>query len=334
MKKYISFLLCLIMLLSLVSCDNTETNDTITSDTEDTNIEIDTTQETTAESSDNETESNNKQETSSEITDSDDPSIPEEPPLSAPEPVRQAFDAVLKNEATLIYKIYNYPNTERYLQEIFNLTLSDAPLQALVDMDEDGIYEIVLTKASTYDNDKILLRYYNGAVYGYSFGQSQMSQVYADGSFSWTNSDNDIGISESGISRLSFDGTELKFKELLRTEHISRFYIEGVEVTQDEYNDHLASRPQASANYTLFDMSSWNVSKALEMASEYWGIAHGSFDEETGFRYRMHVYKDGTQYRVCLYWLKNNYWYEHLKCVLVDITTGEVSIPEYPDAKG
>ena len=95
--------------------------------------------------------------------------------------------------------------------------------------------------------------------------------------------------------------------------------------------------------FTSFDISflDSNELKAIELASEYWGIKDGDFDSERGFRYRIICdgklngsENTGDQYSVSLYRFVYNSYYEHYRIAYINIDTGEILIDEYPDGKG
>ena len=83
--------------------------------------------------------------------------------------------------------------------------------------------------------DTLILRYYEGIVYLYSFTFRQLSHLYIDGSYSWNHTGENF---EYGGSRIYFEGTELKTNELYRIvndgEPNAEYYMEGKQVTKKE----------------------------------------------------------------------------------------------------
>ena len=242
------------------------------------------------------------------------------PVLTEEELAALAYNAVMRNEIPMVYET----GEERYLLDVISYGAHVRPQQASVDMDEDGIDEIVIVPNDSYYT-KYILHYEDGIVYGYRL--ESMRTVYTDGSFYWYNYE---FVSETGCSRLSFCKEKLKFQEIYREESYVHYYLAGIEVSQKEYEEYQVNHPQTAVTMTSMDMAYWNEGKVLKLAESYWGITNGSFDEATGYRYRMSVQKyTENQYFVCLYWFVENDYYQNIKCVLVDLSLGEVTLPNY-----
>lgn len=302
MKKILTIILCLLLCLSLFSCK--KGNDT------DTEEQITTTTDTFKHKG-----GGNK---SNKIT--------------PKERAKMMYEAILNNESSFTYiPVSESTPQEKYIQDVFVYNEKDTFSQAVVDMDEDGIEEIILTLKSSYYAEKIIFHYENGSVYGYALQKNAIYSVYSNGIVGWSNN-NEFGY-ESGYSQILFNGEKLKIKEIIRYAD-DVYYIDGQIVTYDQYYEYLSDIWKDEIEFSPVEIDSWGIGKAIKLASEYWEIEQGSFDEETGYRYRLKGQKEGVCYRVCLYWFVKNSYYEHLECVLVDIETGEISIPEYPDAKG
>ena len=96
-----------------------------------------------------------------------------------------------------------------YIRDIKNVFPFDVDLDivefALVDMDGNGIPELVLNLDLKIDGSTCVLRYYENVVYGYEFGFRAMNSLKRNGSFRCSNSAFD-----SGIGRLQFSGTNEK----------------------------------------------------------------------------------------------------------------------------
>ena len=209
--------------------------------------------------------------------------------------------------------------------------------QALVDMDKDGIEELILA----YDSFFILLHFENDKVYGTDFDFYSRETIYTDGSFSWSHTDDIFGY-ECGISRVSFVNGILKVEELCRTEGNSKFFIGGVQVTKDQHDDYLEESNRIPVKFTAFEMAIFenneniNELKAIQLASEYWGIMDGEFDPQRGLRYRVICKRkiDEKWYEISLYRFVYNSYYEHLEIATVNIETKEIQVTPYPDGKG
>lgn len=309
MKKILAFTLCFLMCLSLFSCEK---------DTDKMNEK--TTDETTYASDKASTSKNNGVNKA--------PSTQTKPTLSKKELAMQAYNAVLNNELILHYPTHNSTSIkELYLKDIYSSDQYYNTTYAMIDMDQDGIEEMVIANSS----EKVILRYENDIVYGFEFSYNSMKQIYTDGSFSWSYYGNP---SEYGVSKLSLAGGKKKFQELYRTENYEKFYIEGTEVTSDEYFKYVEENQNSEVTFKPLDLSLLNEGKAIEIASKHWQINQGDFEAETGYRYRFNAYKEGDKYHVCLERFVNNSYYENVKCVAVDITTGEISQSNTIHAKG
>ncbi len=310
MKKILAFTLCFLMCLSLFSCEK---------GTDKMNEK--TTDETTYASDKASASKNNGVNNA--------PSTQTKPTLSKKELAMQAYNEVLNNERTLKHPLHNSPYfDEIYIKNIYNFGQYNNATQAIIDMDKDGIDEMIVVN----NGKKVILHYENDLVYGFDFSSSAMDIVYTDGSFSWYHYENNIN--EYGVSKISFVSGRLKFQELYRNENYNKFYVGGAEVTIDDYYEYIGQNPKTAIEFTPVDMSALNEGKAIELASKHWNIENGSFDEKTGYRYRFDAYRDGEKYHVCLYWFVQNSHYENLKCVTVDISTGEILKSTELHAKG
>ena len=326
MKKYITFLLCLIMLLSLVSCN--ETNDELdaqlSDDAENTTVQETPENTTVQETPENTIVPDNKEDSVIDTVQN--------------EQARQAYGMALRNEIKIYYPILDSMTpAETYFEGIYVVEKGNPTRQTLIDMDKDGIKELILA----YDGVFILLHFENDIVYATDFHLSSMETIYTDGSFSWSHTDDIFGY-ECGISRVSFVNGRKKVEELCRTEGDSKFFISGIQVTKKQYNDYLNKSERTPIAFTAFDITAFDTAflynnewKAIKLASEYWGIKDGDFDPQ-GLRYRIICKRkiDERWYEVSLYRFVYNSYYEHLEIATVDIETKEIKVTSYPDGKG
>ena len=152
MKKYIAFLLCLIMLLS--SCNSDKENDTASSNNDTTDKE-----QNSAQSSDNTATDNNAATDNNTTTNNNTPV--DEPLFERNEEhyiAMQAYAAVIKGEACAIderlgeinLKDYHFPSNDTRLEECRLLE------KAVLDVDRDGIGEFVIKSPN---QEYIILRY-------------------------------------------------------------------------------------------------------------------------------------------------------------------------------
>jgi hypothetical protein len=308
MKKTLAFIICLLMCVSLFSCEKK------------TDKKDEQSVQTTYANNENSASKNNGANKAPSAT---------KPKSSSKEHVMKAYEEVLNHERTLKYPLHNSQGfDEIYIKNIYNFGQYNNATQAIIDMDKDGIDEMIVVN----NEKKVILHYENDIVYGFDFSYNAMQTLYTDGSFSWSHYRNNTN--EYGVSRISFVNGRLKFQELYRNENYDKFYVGGVEVTSDDYYEYIGKNPKTAIEFTPIDMSALNEGKAIELASKHWNIENGSFDKETGYRYRFDAYRDGEKYHVCLYWFVDNTYYENLKCVTVDISTGEISKSTEMHAKG
>ena len=295
MRKFVAAALCLITLLSLFSCNHNNGNITDLSDTEEQPSENESLQNQMA---------------------------------------LQAYGKAIRNEINVYYPLLlsDIPY-ETFFEGIGYPEKGIPTAQALIDMDKDGIKELILA----YDGFFILLHFENDIVYATDFNFASMETIYTDGSFSWSHTDDIFGY-ECGISRISFANGIKKVEELCRTEGASKFFIGGVQVTKDKYYDYLDESERTPITFTTFDTDflDGNELKAIKIASDYWGINDGDFDSERGLRYRVICKRkiDERWYEISLYRFVYNSYYEHLEIATVNIETKEIQVTPYPDGKG
>ena len=185
MRKFISVLLCLFMLLTLFSCE-------MTNDKHDISTPNETDCEPPDKTDDNGSENN-------DIL------------LSEAEKAMKMYESVLKNEVK-VYETdteeYNYLKDCKTPYNRIPLTDCEQLKYAYTDIDHDRINELVLDCGDT-----LILRYYEGTVYVYSFTFRNMYYLHTDGSYAWNHTGENF---EYGESRIYFEGAELKTKKLYR----------------------------------------------------------------------------------------------------------------------
>lgn len=297
--------------LTAQSSESTEITSEATENTSESASEESTSTETTAESS----ETDN----TPEADDIPEHIIDEEKNGLAME----EFGKVIRNEKTMCYVPHNAPDFKNhYLNEIVG-TDNTPSGQMRVDMDRDGVEELILV----YQSRLMLLHFENECVFGHIFSNNTSETIYTDGSFAWSSDTELFGI-EFGISRLSFDGGKVKYEELCRTEGFYKFYINGEQVSETKFNEFIDQNKKTNIAIAPFDTSFLdpNESKAIELACAHWNIKDGDIDATTGERYR--VVCDGidlsARYKVYLYCFVNNSYYECIEEALVNVHTGEI----------
>ena len=257
MKKLVAFLLCLIMILSLFSCMSNENQNDLSSN-----------------------ENTSLSDVNDDSTDDDNTTLQ----LSKAETAMKMYEAVLENEIK-VYEIdtqeYNYLADCRTPYESILLRDCGNLRYAYTDIDGDSTEELVIDCGDT-----LILRYYEGIVYLYSFTFRQLSHLYIDGSYSWNHTGENF---EYGGSRIYFEGTELKTNELYRIvndgEPNAEYYMEGKQVTKEELLKNTNDGPEFWLQFDPLEVS-WQKEitseEALQIASEYWGVEDGFTDYGAG----------------------------------------------------
>ena len=104
---------------------------------------------------------------------------------------------------------------------------------AIIDMDGDGIVEIVLT-ISAPKGDKYVLRYQNGMVSNVYFGIRGMNVIKKDGTFDWSSS-----AFHSGYSKLNFSSNICEIYVICEVDGTNYppelYYINGEEISEEEF---------------------------------------------------------------------------------------------------
>ena len=298
MKKIIALLLVFIMLLSLFSCVEKKP---------------DTTSDDNAETT----------------------TIPKNDDLSDQtahnELAKENFAKAIRNEINVYYPLNNNPTPHvTYFSSICSSTKGVPTRQAMIDIDQDGIEELILG----YESFFILLDFQDDVVYATDLNPDFWSEIYTDGSFYWSICD--VFGYECGISRISFVNGIKKIEDLCREVGDSQFFINNVQVTEEEYKAYVDSLERTPITFSPFYSSflTTEQEKAVELASAHWGIHDGDIDPERGFRYRVvYSYEADNIHRVSLYrFIYASY--EQLEVAFVNIETGEISSTKYPDGKG
>jgi hypothetical protein len=106
---------------------------------------------------------------------------------------------------------------------------------AIVDMDRDNTPEVIVNLSSGNDGWIIVLRYYEGSVYGYSFVYRGIVSPKTDGTYMASS-----GASDNSILEMSFNGNELREKILgysISLNDSIEYYIADKKVSETDFND-------------------------------------------------------------------------------------------------
>ena len=254
----------------------------------------------------------------------------------------EMYEAALKNEIK-VYETdiekYNYLKNCKTPYNRLPLYKLESMRYVYMDVDGDSINELVIDCGDT-----LILRYYKGTVYVYSFTFRAMYHLNTDGSFSWNHNRQNF---EYGENQLTFDGAELKTTELWRIVNDGKsnaeYYIADKQVTKEEILKYIEDNHKTKVEFSPLEVS-WqktiSLEKALEIAAEYWydcySIKVGDKDSETGFPYAiLPKDNDSENYCIALAWLVEGSHYSTLEMIEIDAFTGEIILPTYePNGKG
>ncbi|MBQ9086901.1 MAG: hypothetical protein IJY47_06905 [Clostridia bacterium] len=188
MKKYFVFLFCLIMIISLVSCESSEAQDDLSSN-----------------------ENSGSTDLNNDIK-NDHITSPSEAEIAM-----TMYEAAISNEIYVVDEQMGEIslNDCRFLTN--NVTIGECEFinKAILDMDGDGIDEYIIQSPQ---RDHIILRYYDGKIYSYSFDSKSLYRLNTDGTFYWysTDSDSITDAKTMGLNQITFDGSFAVIKEIYK----------------------------------------------------------------------------------------------------------------------
>ena len=170
--------------------------------------------------------------------------------------IPEVFLDVIFNREKFIF-VDRYSNNETkecYLKtlELLPTCLFGAESQgyALLDIDGDSVPELIFSN-STLSSRGLILRYYDGKVYGYPWGGDGLM---TDGTNSRHENAGDVLV----LDELYFDGLYLNSRELLRRDSSDpnnvKYYVEGKVTTKAEYDKFAAKYNGEYPIYTSLDL--------------------------------------------------------------------------------
>lgn len=156
----------------------------------------------------------------------------------------EAYQAVLTNKK-------EFQSTDNRKSKLLNDFLSNNEVYgtttaidrfAVVDMDDDGVPELVLALTVENETDFTeVMRYRDGEVYGFFFGKDQIVELKNDGSYRWLSG----GITDNGYARLTFKADAAEPENLAHLESrplddasttfAAAYYIKDETVTKERY---------------------------------------------------------------------------------------------------
>jgi hypothetical protein len=144
------------------------------------------------------------------------------------------FSSVLKNET----KVQNtMDGSAAYLNDFVIGSVSHAYVSA-IDLDGNGTQEICVLESG---DNIILLHEFENTIYAYQYRHNALYNLLNDGTYSWNERSGNI----YGTDKLRFDGSQKNCIELCRVEFNKNFYINEIEVSQEEYQSHVQSQKSA-----------------------------------------------------------------------------------------
>ena len=308
MKKYIAFLLSLLIIFSLFSCELNEPHDDL---------------------------STNENSGSNDFNDNSTNGI------SEADKAMEMYKAAINDEICVIdehlgeikLKACRFPNN--------NLKLEDSIVRgkAILDLDQDGISECII---EAYSHDSIVLHYYNGKVYSFAFEFKEFNNLKTDGSFLWNGpyikkENSSVGVLDSGAKKLMFEGSKIKFEDIFKTVYddnqTAKYYIGNKSVTYDEITEYKKEYTADFVEYTPLEAPWYKAiteEEAIRIASEHWNIKSGDVDEATGYRFALlPKYSENSNYHIAWSWLVEGHHYSTLEIIEINAFTGEIIMPAY-----
>lgn len=149
-----------------------------------------------------------------------------------------AYQSVMQNKTTFTRA---YDKQYVYLKQHIN-SFSDIPMQvtrfAVIDLDYDGMLEVILREAiNGQDYGFLVFDYQGGLVYGFDFTYRAMTDLKADGTFYYSS-----GAADNGIGTLRFAKDEYFIAGITYCEsgndannNVTSFYVNNEPSTLDAY---------------------------------------------------------------------------------------------------
>lgn len=234
MKKYIAFLLCLMMILSLFSCEFNENQDTPL-------------------------QNDNMNNACAQICEA--------------EKAMEMYEAAIKGEICIFDEHLGEIKLKDCRFPSDNLRLDECEIlsKAIVDLDGDEINEYIIQSPQ---RDHIILHYYDGKIYSYSFDFKSLFRLNTDGTFYWYSTEGNYPT--IGLNQITFNGSSIAIKELYRLknvcEYAEEYYLGGCLATREEYLDYYNHNHKTWVQFIPFELSCQypiTVEEAWNIADDY-----------------------------------------------------------------
>lgn len=174
------------------------------------------------------------EQTSSTEPDETEPSVPETEAPKTEYDADEMLVAVLKGECSFImsdtYEDVSIESVKKVGYDEFDSPLIPV-LYAYADMDQDGQQEVIVELSNNVDGWRVILRYQDGAVYGYGYHYRGLQSISTNGLVMASS-----GAAYSDIFRLRFDYSEVS-EEYLSSVESENALENWIDVDWYDYND-------------------------------------------------------------------------------------------------
>jgi len=160
---------------------------------------------------------------------------------------RSALQSVLKNNAAFISAPDKRTLKLSQLPGSFANAIMEITRFAVVDLDQDGIPEVILwEKVNGNDYGVEVLHYQNGVVYGYEFGHRQVGQLKTDGTFSFSSSASDSGIGMLIFTNSAYAMDKITYSRSSDTNNnfFIEYFVNKMPATESEFTAAVNSQGQ------------------------------------------------------------------------------------------
>ena len=179
---------------------------------------------------------------------------------------KQVLKEVLQNQTEF------YDTTGAKNMKLEQLSIDDdTPLRvqkfAVLDLDGDSVQEVVLSLGLEVNENYgfQVLRYQDGAVYGYQMYYRAFKELKADGTFAWSGGAADNGFGTAVFTKEGYTVTNIAYSESEGNVNgylAISYYVEGKKVTEQEH--HAAWERQNAKPYAVwYDFTDANITEAL-----------------------------------------------------------------------
>ena len=170
--------------------------------------------------------------------------------------IPEVFHGVIFNREKFIYvdRYSSNATEERYLKTFEHLPSqlfgAESQSYGILDIDGDSTPELIFSD-STLSGRGLILRYYEGKIYGYSYGGDGLM---TDGTNPWHENAGEVQV----LDLIYFDGLLFKSREIMRYDFSDpqnvKYYVEGKEVTKEEYEKTAAKYDGEYLKYSPLDL--------------------------------------------------------------------------------